>query len=83
MIDVDRLPIRPETRSSLRAWNQRWEALAWQRMDADDVEAGISNEPVVPVADEQWREVEREGEQLCAELQLELGDGWTVDWGGI
>jgi hypothetical protein len=49
-------------------------------MSAEDNEAGTSNEPV---ADEQWREVERDGRQLCAQLELELGEEWIVEWSGI
>jgi hypothetical protein len=83
MVNLDGLPVGSETRVSLRAWAERWEALAWQRMSAEDGEAGASNEPAEPVADEQWREVERDGRQLCAQLQLELGDDWIVEWSGI
>ena len=83
MVDLDGLPVRSETRQALRAWRARWETLAWQQMRADDLEAGMSDQPAVPVADDQWSEVEREGQLLCAQLQQELGPDWIVDWEGI
>lgn len=83
MIDLDSLPLRPATRLALRAWRERWEALAWQQMRADDVAAGMANEAGEPVAAEKWREIEREGQQLSAQLQRELGPDWGVEWEGI
>jgi hypothetical protein len=79
MVNLDGLPVGSETRVSLRAWAERWEVLAWQRMSAEDSEARTLNGPAQPVADEQWREVERDGRQLCAALQLQLGDEWIVE----
>ena len=83
MINLDGLPVDSETRVSLCAWAERSEVLAWQRMSAEDCEARTLNDPAQPVADGQWREVERDGRQLCAALQRELGDEWIVEWSGI
>jgi hypothetical protein len=83
MLDLDGLPLRRTTRLAVRAWRQRWEALAWQQMRADDVAAGMANEAAEPVADAKWREIEREGQHLSAQLQRELGSEWSVEWEGI
>ena len=82
MIDLDGLPVGPPTRLAVRAWRQRWEALASQQMRADDVEAAMASEAAEPVTDDEWGEIEREGQQLCAELQRELGSEWSVEWEG-
>jgi hypothetical protein len=83
IINLDGLPARPTTRLALRAWRQRWEVPASQQMRADDVEAGMANKAADPVANDKWGEIEREGQQLCAQLQRELSPEWSVEWEGI
>ena len=43
----------------------------------------MANKAAEPVADDKWGEIEREGQQLCAQLQRELGSEWSVEWEGI
>lgn len=83
MINLDRLPVAPETRRALRDWRERWELLAWQQMRTDDLEAGMASEPAEPVSDDQWSDLEHEGQQLSAQLQRELGSAWKVEWEGL
>ncbi|MCW3025658.1 MAG: hypothetical protein JWM29_1090 [Solirubrobacterales bacterium] len=80
MVGVEQLPISESTRQALRDWARRWDRLAEQDMDAEDIEAGMKIGTSEPVPKEAWNEHEAEGRALWTDLQNELGPDWQVGW---
>jgi hypothetical protein len=81
-LSLDALPVKEDTRAAVRDWAARWEPVAWQQMDADDFNAGMSDRPAEPPAEATWRSLGDEGRRLCAQVQQELADGWEVIYEG-
>jgi hypothetical protein len=81
-ISLDRLPVRPDTKATVRDWYMRWERAAMQRMDAEDFAAAMSKRPVNTVTADVWRALAEEGRRLCARVQEELGPDWEVSYQG-
>lgn len=69
MVNLDQLPISDATRTLVREWAARWEAVAWAEIEtADDVPADAR------IA------LERVGRAAWQQVQRELGDDWQVGW---
>ena len=81
-VSLDALPVGPSLKTAVRDWAERWDPVAWQQMDADDFAAGMTDRAAEAPSPEVWRSLEEDGRRLCARLQDELGDRWTVVYEG-
>ena len=78
MVELESVPISESLRSRIRDWAGRWEDMAWQINDYDDVANGMRPGPAVPVPAGALDQINREGLVLCNELRAELGEEWRV-----
>lgn len=86
---IDALPVSDGTRENLRAWQKRWDELAWHDLGAEaDLHALETGSPVdtpdgkpaTPVPADVWARHDRDGRAIWAEMLGELGPDWKVGW---
>ena len=77
-VEQERLPINESLRVRIREWARRWEDLALQSIEYDDVVSGMRSGPAEPVPEGAFEEVNEQGRVFCEELRIALGAGWRV-----
>jgi hypothetical protein len=78
MVSLDGLPVSVATRELVRAWAARWERLARQDLDAEDVESEQATGPAPAPSTAEWVSLEADARAVWTELQRDLGEDWNV-----
>jgi hypothetical protein len=64
MVSLDGLPVSVATRELVRGWAARWERLARQDLDAEDVESGQAAGPAPAVSTDEWVSLEADARSV-------------------